>query len=130
MFFHKKLNIHWSVLLPSLAVLSLVALALGAVALFAGQSEPAEEMKATPEAVAVRYAASVETLRQESAASEDPPAVSIAHAEEVLLSLRVPKERLDVHLAAVIQLRALIRDLSALSASEARLRLIEILRPL
>lgn len=128
--FHKKLTIHWSILLPSLAMLTLVALIMGAVALFVGRTEDVREMTASPEAVAVRYAASVEGLRQEAAVSSDAPAVMIARAEETLLSLRVPKERLDVHLAAVIQLRALIRALPTMDAAAARERLMEILRPL
>ena len=131
MMFHKKLDAHWFVLLPSFAVLALVASVVGILALFAGRANHgADLIVTTPEAVAVRYAAAIEALKRDISASSDSPEALVSRAEEMLLALRVPQERLDAHLAAVIQLRALGRALPTMDAVSARERLVDILQSL
>lgn len=98
--------------------------------MYAGRSGVGQEIAVTPEAVAVRYAAAIETLKRDATAFPDASAVMLKRAEDMLFTLRVPKERLDAHLAAVIQLRALIRALPTMETAEARERFIEILRQL
>lgn len=130
MIFQKKLDVHWFVVLPSIAVLALVALTMGALALFAGRTGGGQEVARNPEAVAIRYVATISALKRDAEASSDAPEVVVERALEILLSIRVPQERLDAHLASVIQLRALARAIPTMETTEARDRLNEILLPL
>lgn len=129
MILHKNSNIHWSVIAPSLAVLALVAITIGSLAFFVGRTGSGRE-EPTAEAVAIRYAADIAALKRDVAASSEAPGTVVERAEDTLLSIRVPKERLDAHLASVIQLRALGRALPTMEANDARARLAEILHSL
>lgn len=127
--FHKKFHIHWPIIIPNLVILALLASVLGVVVFYTGRGAEAGQ-PVTPERVTRQYALSIDALRQEVSASAPSATILVARAEETLFSIRVPKERLDTHLAAVIQLRALKRALPTTDDAEARERLLEILRSL
>jgi hypothetical protein len=87
----------------------------------------------TPEAIALRYAAAMESLRRDVAVSSESADTLVRRAEDALINnaaIPVPEERRDTHFAAVVQLLALKRAIPTMEAGEARERLIEILRPL
>jgi hypothetical protein len=108
----RKESIHWWIVLPSIAILLLVTSVLTVLVLFAGRSDSHTRILSVEEQQ-TSYIASIAALRARLDASSGSPADAVRAAEDWFLSARVPADRLDTHLAGMLQLQSLKRTLSA-----------------
>jgi hypothetical protein len=134
MFFGKKVQAHWVVIVPSLVVLCALVSVFAVIVIFAGRASKNTVFKKqqTPAQVESQYASNMRALQREVADSSETGAALHARVEEAFFSgrIRVPAERRDAHLDAVIQLNALKRALPTMDDASVRERVLEILTPL
>ena len=104
----QKQSFPWWTILPHVIVLVLIASVFTAILAFVGSSRETDAFSQTN--ISADYKRGVEKLKADVASLDGDDATILLLAEQTLLSLRVPKDRLDTHLAGMIQLQTLKRS--------------------